>query len=120
MALADLVSDNLRKVSILSFSQFFALFFLLLEKLKAFKRSADGFVKIPPGVYTHPFKVELSENLPTSCEGKYGFIRYLASVNIIRQLLPVATQTIAFTVIKPHNLNALPVYQVMIIILIER
>lgn len=111
MALENLVSI-LRKVSMLSFSQFH-FFLLFLEKLKAFKRSADGFVRIPPGVYTYPFEVELAENLPTSCEGKFGFIRYLASVNIIRQLLPVETQTIAFTVIKPHNLNALPVYQVL-------
>lgn len=65
-----------------------------------------------PGVYTYPFETELPSNLPTSCEGKYGFIRYLASVNIIRPMLPIQTQTIAFTVIKPHNLNALPVFQV--------
>lgn len=89
------------------------LLLLLIGKLKAFKRSADGFVKIPPGVYTYNFEVELSDNLPTSCEGKFGFIRYLASVIIMRQMLPVETQTIAFTVIKPHNLNALPVFQVM-------
>lgn len=66
-----------------------------------------------PGVYTYPFETELPSNLPTSCEGKYGFIRYLASVNIIRPMLPIQTQTIAFTVIKPHNLNALPVFQVI-------
>lgn len=67
---------------------------------------------VPTGIYTYPFETDLPENLPTSCEGKYGFIRYLASVNIIRPSQPVQTQTIAFTVIKPHNLNASPLFQV--------
>lgn len=71
-----------------------------------------GTVTVPTGVYTYPFETHLPENLPTSCEGKYGFIRYLASVNIIRPKQPVQTQTIAFTVIKPHNLNASPLLQV--------
>lgn len=65
-----------------------------------------------PGIYIYPFETELPANLPTSCEGKYGFIRYLASANIIRASAATQTQTIAFTVIKPHNLNALPVVQV--------
>lgn len=67
---------------------------------------------VSTGVYTYPFEIELPDNLPTSCEGKYGFIRYLASVNIIRPNQPIQTQTIAFTVIKPHNLNASPLFQV--------
>lgn len=67
---------------------------------------------VPTGIYTYPFETDLPENLPTSCEGKYGFIRYLASVNIIRPDQPVQTQTTAFTVIKPHNLNASPLFQV--------
>lgn len=67
---------------------------------------------VATGVYTYPFEIDLPDNLPTSCESKYGFIRYLASVNIIRPKQPVQTQTIAFTVIKPHNLNASPLFQV--------
>lgn len=65
-----------------------------------------------PGIYIYPFETELATNLPTSCEGKHGFIRYLASANIIRPNATTQTQTIAFTVIKPLNLNALPVVQV--------
>ncbi|XP_031632114.1 arrestin domain-containing protein 2-like [Contarinia nasturtii] len=71
----------------------------------------DGNHIIRTGVYTYPFETKLLETLPTSCEGKYGFIRYLASVNIIRPNQPVQTQTIAFTVLKPHNLNASPLFQ---------
>lgn len=65
-----------------------------------------------PGIYIYPFETELPSNLPTSCEGKYGFIRYLASANVIRPNTTTQTQTIAFTVIKPHNLNALSIVQV--------
>lgn len=65
-----------------------------------------------PGIYIYPFETELPSNLPTSCEGKYGFIRYLASANVIRPNATTQTQTIAFTVIKPHNLNALSIVQV--------
>lgn len=65
-----------------------------------------------PGIYIYPFETDLPAELPTSCEGKFGFIRYLASANIIRSNATAQTQTIAFTVIKPHNLNALPVVQV--------
>lgn len=67
---------------------------------------------VSTGIYTYPFEVELPESLPTSCEGKYGFIRYLASVNIVRPSQPVQTQTVPFTVIKTHNLNASPLFQV--------
>lgn len=73
------------------------------------------FLTVSPGIYTYPFQAELPDNLPTSCEGKYGFIRYLASVNIIRPQQLVQTQTVAFTVIKPHNLNASPLFQVRIV-----
>lgn len=59
---------------------------------------------VSTGIYTYPFEVDLPESSPTSCEGKYGFIRYLASVNVVRPNQPVQTQTVAFTVIKTHNL----------------
>lgn len=75
---------------------------------------------VSTGIYTYPFEVELPESLPTSCEGKYGFIRYLASVNIVRPNQPVQTQTVAFTVIKPKNLNKSPLFQVSSYTLTEK
>lgn len=82
-----------------------------IKAIQFFCEFSDSMM-VPTGIYTYPFETDLPENLPTSCEGKYGFIRYLASVNIIRPSQPVQTQTIAFTVIKPHNLNASPLFQV--------
>lgn len=73
---------------------------------------ADTALTVSTGIYTYPFEVELPANLPTSCEAKYGFIRYLASVQINRPNQPVQTQTVPFTVIKTHNLNASPLFQV--------
>lgn len=83
-------------------------------KIQLFPILSKDIITIPTGVFQYPFEADLPENLPTSCEGKYGFIRYLASVNIIRPHQPIQTQTIAFTVIKPHNLNASPLFQVNI------
>lgn len=77
-----------------------------------FLSRSDTTLTVSTGIYTYPFEIELPESLPTSCEGKYGFIRYLASVNIVRPTQPVQTQTVPFTVIKTHNLNASPLFQV--------
>ncbi|XP_013118360.2 arrestin domain-containing protein 17 [Stomoxys calcitrans] len=35
-----------------------------------------GAGKLPPGTYTFPFNITLPLSCPTSCEGKYGHIRY--------------------------------------------
>lgn len=69
-------------------------------------------VQIEPGVYTFGFECDLPRDLPTSCEGKFGFIRYLASVQVIRSKEPEQLQGCPFTVIKPYNLNADPIVQV--------
>lgn len=91
-----------------SFSHFISLFFFLS---RPFDFSEIG-EYMSPGIYIYPFETQLASNLPTSCEGKHGFIRYLASANIIRPNATTQTQTNAFTVIKPQNLNALAVVQV--------
>lgn len=70
---------------------------------------------IAPGVYTYKFQCNLPKELPTSCEEKFVFIRYLASVHIVLQPLSVdKVHSVAFTVIKPYNLNAEPMFQVSI------
>lgn len=69
---------------------------------------------VATGVYTFPFACDLPKDSPTSYEGQFGFIRYLAIVHIVRPSLPDKTYNIAFTVIKPYNLNAEPIFQVSI------
>lgn len=71
-------------------------------------------VRIEPGIYSFAFQCDLPDCLPTSCEEKYGYIRYLATVHIERPDIPDKTFSTAFTVIKPCNLNADPIYQVRI------
>lgn len=74
---------------------------------------ADKPCSMAPGVYTYKFQCDLPKELPTSCEEKFGFIRYLASVHIVLQPLSVdKVHSVAFTVIKPYNLNAEPIFQV--------
>lgn len=74
---------------------------------------ADKPCTMAPGVYTYKFQCDLPKELPTSCEEKFGFIRYLASVHIVLQPLSVdKVHSVAFTVIKPYNLNAEPIFQV--------
>lgn len=85
---------------------------LFINALNLFEINIDKPISISPGVYTYPFESNLPTNLPTSCEGKYGFIRYFASVHIVRPSLPIQIQTVPFTVIKPYNLNAVPIFQV--------
>lgn len=79
-----------------------------------FEYSDTKLVRIDPGIYSFAFECDLPEVLPTSCEEKYGYIRYLATVHIERPDIPDKTFSTAFTVIKPCNLNADPIHQVCI------
>lgn len=65
-----------------------------------------------PGIYTYHFECDLPKELPTSCEEKFGFIRYVASVHIQHASLDEKVHTVPFTVIKPFNLNTEPIFQV--------
>lgn len=56
------------------------------------------------GIHRFNFAFQLPEKLPTSFEGKYGFIRYTAEV-IFDQLNGAMTFIEPFTVIKELNLN---------------
>lgn len=69
---------------------------------------------IVPGIYTYHFECDLPKELPTSCEEKFGFIRYVASVHILHASLDEKVHTVPFTVIKPFNLNTEPIFQVSI------
>lgn len=74
---------------------------------------ADKPFAMAPGVYTYKFQCDLPKELPTSCEEKFGFIRYLASAHILLQPLSAdKVHSVAFTVIKPYNLNAEPIFKV--------
>lgn len=67
-----------------------------------------GSVDLMPGTYSHTFQYTLPANLPTSVNGRYGYIRYRVRVVLNFRFWPNTKFTEAFTVIKPINLNALP------------
>lgn len=57
-----------------------------------------------PGSYDFTFECALLR-LPTSFEGEYGHIRYTACVVLDIPMWPDKEFEVAFTVIKPINLN---------------
>lgn len=60
-----------------------------------------------PGLYSYVFQSMLPAHLPTSVEGKYGYIRYTATVVIEFLKRPVKTFVEPFTVIRKTNWNTL-------------
>lgn len=58
-----------------------------------------------PDVYKYAFSCQLPEDLPTSLEGTFGSIRYVAIVTINVPIWPDKIFEKPFTVIKPVNLN---------------
>lgn len=73
---------------------------------------SDNLTTVSPGLYSFQFECDLPDNLPTSYEGKFGFIRYVAAVYIKHPLYADKVYVKAFTVIKPHNLNVYPSFRV--------
>lgn len=64
-----------------------------------------GEVRLAPGVYNYEFGCKLPPDLPTSFEGKFGYIRYTALVVIDNKRLPEKTFSESFTVIREVDLN---------------
>lgn len=62
-----------------------------------------------PGTYNYPFEVGLPINLPTSFNGTYGNISYMAKVvlDVKSDWFDKKFET-RFTVIKASDLNAVP------------
>lgn len=66
--------------------------------------AADNTV-IFPGTHTYHFNCTLPHQLPTSFEGTKGHIRYTVLVSLERPWKFDQTYRVAFTVLKPMNLN---------------
>ncbi len=60
----------------------------------------------PQGQHEYPFTFHLPQNLPTSFEGQYGYVRYSAKANIDRPWKFDHDTKSAFTVICQYDLNA--------------
>lgn len=60
---------------------------------------------LPAGSYSYPFRLDLASVLPSSFEGKYGYVRYWASVKIDRPWKFDHETKAAFTVLSNLDLN---------------
>lgn len=68
---------------------------------------------LQPGTYTYPFDIALPPLCPTSCECKYGYIRYILSLKLKG---PFGLDNFVFkkplTVLQKVDLNLYPEYKV--------
>lgn len=62
-------------------------------------------ITLVPDVYKYDFSCQLPEDLPTSMEGTYGSIRYVAIVTVNVPIWPDKVYRSGFTVIRAVNLN---------------
>ncbi|XP_055902060.1 arrestin domain-containing protein 2-like isoform X2 [Eupeodes corollae] len=62
-------------------------------------------VIVEPGSHVFTFQCLIPENCPSSFEGKYGHIRYVAKVIMINSLSKNHAYTVGFTVLKLLDLN---------------
>lgn len=69
----------------------------------------EGAIEIPAGIHRYKFSCALPSDLPTSFEGKYGKIRYIVCATLDRPWKFNQTCKVAFTVLKPLDLNRDPV-----------
>lgn len=65
----------------------------------------DSARDIEPGIYSYNFSCTLPKQLPSSFEGKFGCIRYIAKVTLERPWKFDQTYTVGFTVLRPVDLN---------------
>lgn len=66
-----------------------------------------------PSTYNYTFQCMLPAELPTSVEGKIGYIRYTVRVVVDIPMWPDDEFKVPFTVIKAINLNVLPALRVI-------
>lgn len=69
-------------------------------------------IRLPSGNHNYTFECNLPTTLPTSIEGGCGHIRYMSRVVIDIPFWPSKIFTQPFTVIKPIDLNTVPILRV--------
>lgn len=74
-----------------------------------------GQMEIERGEHIYDFQFRLPAGLPSSFEGEYGFIRYIATVVLDIPRWPDDEFQQPFTVIKPLDLNDAPELRVIIL-----
>lgn len=81
---------------------------LLHAEIALVAQSKGSAIEIPVGTHVYNFTCELPQHLPTSFEGNYGKIRYLVCATLDRPWKFNQTCKVAFTVLKPVDLNQDP------------
>lgn len=72
-----------------------------------------GEIRLAPGEHSYPFQHVLPKDLPTSFEGKFGYIRYTTCVTVDISMQPNKEFETPFTVIQAIDLNADPTLRVI-------
>ena len=81
---------------------------MILEQMIAGGGFLDKDPVLPAGEHTFPFECKLPQQLPSSFEGKFGQIRYLARATIERAWKSSVVTRKAFTVLSGLDLNFIP------------
>lgn len=74
---------------------------------------------VPAGNNHYPFSIRLSTKLPTSYEGTYGYIRYVATLHIEKSAEKIEPLKETFTVIRALNLNNQTLFRVSLLTLVR-
>lgn len=87
---------------------------IMILRLKKNLNLFKGMVEIAAGIHTFTFSSQLPLTCPSSFEGRrYGYIRYLIKVSLVRPWKFNQTYTKGFTVIKYMDVNlSSPLYRV--------
>ncbi|XP_037825326.1 arrestin domain-containing protein 1-like isoform X5 [Lucilia sericata] len=69
---------------------------------------------LPAGIHTYNFQIALPFECPTSCEGRFGHIRYTLTLKLTRPYRFNNIFNKVLTVVKPQDLNFSPVLRIPI------
>lgn len=65
-------------------------------------------IEVSAGVHHYKFACRIPKNAPGSVEGKFGYIRYKAAVNLEIPYMPDMNSEVPFTVVRYEDLNMYP------------
>lgn len=81
--------------------------YYIQETIKLYGENADT-VKHPEGDFTYPFSIDLGKDIPSSYEGKRGYVRYTCTASIERPWKFDQNVKEPFTVIQHYDCNNIP------------